>query len=310
MFQRLSSSWLFQKGYFQGVFWIILVSLTSSLNDVLMRLAGNRLPSMEVAFFRFLFATLTLLPLMIYQGKKAFATGRPLWHAGRAILGFGAVAFWCAGVSREPLAVASTMALTVPLFVLPMAVLFLKEHVGLQRTLATLAGFGGIWIIINGNHGEDFFMQILRMENGSLFLIAAAILFALSDILNKKLVSKESDMTLLFYFALGTSLCGALPAYMVWVEPAAVELFWLLCLGLGGNLILFFLLKAFAATDVSALAPYRYVELLFAGAFGWAIFQEMPTSATLLGAAVIIPSTFLIAYYESRARKNASPQAA
>ncbi|MBN9343754.1 MAG: hypothetical protein BGO76_01320 [Caedibacter sp. 38-128] len=298
---NLSSNWFARKGYLQGVFWIVLVCLISNLNDILMRLAGTRLPSMQISFFRFFFAFLTLIPFMIVRGKEAFMTAQPGFHLLRAILGFGAVAFWCTGVGKAPLAVVSTIALTVPIFVLPMAFLLLKENVGWQRTTATLAGFAGILVIIKGTAGEEALLSSLyHLDNGSVFLIAAAILFALSDILNKKMVHQESPLTMLFYFAAGTSLLGAIPAAMVWETPTLTELLYLFCLGAGGNLILYFLLKAFAATDVSALAPYRYVELIFATFFGYILFHEIPTEMTLLGAAIIVPSTFAIAYYETR----------
>ena len=299
-----AQSWFFKPGYAQGVFWIVIVAIISSMNDVLMRLTGSRLPSMEIAFFRFFFAFLTLLPIMAKQGKQAFETSRPLLHLLRAILGFGAVAFWCTGVSMVPLAVVSTLALTIPLFVLPMAIVFLKEQVGWQRAAATLSGFFGIAIIMNGaTEAQDILNSLQSLDNGTLFLTAATILFALSDILNKKMVVKESTLTMLFYFAAGTAMCGVIPAYMVWEAPNLTELFYLFCLGAGGNLILFCLLKAFAATDVSALAPYRYVELIIACFFGFILFGEIPSMATLMGAAVIIPSTFAIAYYETRHQK-------
>ena len=299
------TGWFNRTGYLQGVFWIILVAFISSSNDVFMRLTGTRLPSMQISFLRFFFAFMTLIPFMVFQGKQSFYTSRPALHVLRGVLGFGAIAFWCAGVSIVPLAVVSTLALTIPLFVLPMAVVFLGEHVKWQRVAATLTGFFGIAIIVNGTgQTQDTFYSVQSLDKGPLFLIAATILFALSDILNKKMVVKESTLTLLFYFAIGTSICGVVPAYMVWHAPTWMELIYLFCLGAGGNLILYCLLKAFAATEVSALAPYRYVELFFACFFGWMLFNEIPTITTLLGALVIIPSNFAIAYYETRQQRS------
>lgn len=301
----VSLNWFTRKGYLQGVFWIVLVCLISNLNDIIMRLAGTRLPSIQVSFFRFFFAFLTLIPFMVTRGKTAFVTFQLEFHLLRAILGFGAVAFWCTGVSKVPLAVISTIALTIPIFVLPMAFILLKENIGWQRIAATLTGFAGIFVIIKGTTGDEALLNSLyHFDNASLFLIAAAVLFALSDILNKKMVHQESPLTMLFYFAAGTSLFGAVPAALVWTSPTMTELFYLFCLGVGGNLILYFLLKAFAATDVSALAPYRYVELIFASFFGYFLFNEIPTKMTLLGVTIIVPSTFAIAYYETRQQVN------
>lgn len=297
-------SWFHAKGYAQGVFWIICVSLISNGNDILMRLLGSNLPSMEIAFFRFFFAALLLLPIMLYKGLDSFKTSRPVWHISRGILGFGAVASWCYGVGKAPLALVATIALTVPLFVLPMAALLLKERVGWQRLIATLLGFIGILIIVYPDFQASGFDTDDVFNIGVVYLLMAALLFAVSDIVNKFMVSKESQLTLLFYFAVVTSIAGAYPAYKVWVDPSLSEIGLLLLLGAGGNLILYCLLKAFSAVDVSALAPYRYVELIFASGFGFLIFGEIPEIYTLLGAAIIVPSTFAIAYYETHKTKD------
>lgn len=296
--------WLNSKGYAQGVFWIILVSLISNSNDIVMRFLGTRLPSMEIAFFRFFFATLILLPIMAYKGIGSFKTSRPLLHIARGILGFGAIACWCYGVTKVPLAIVSTIALTVPLFVLPMAIIFLRENVGWQRVIATFTGFVGILIIVYPDINLNEISSVNLSSFGILYLLSAAILFALSDILNKAMVSKESQLTLLFYFALVTTISGAIPAYNVWVQPNLPELGLLLALGMGGILILYCLLKAFSAIDVSALAPYRYVELISATCFGYLLFGEIPTGHALGGAVLIVASTFIIAYYETHKEKK------
>ncbi len=308
--------WLHSKGYAQGVFWITLVALCSNSNDIITRLVGHRLESVQIAFFRVFFATLLLLPVMFAHSSKLFRTRYALLHTARAVMGFIAVSCWCYGVRHVPLAVVSVIALTVPLFVLPMAALFLREQVGWQRTAATLCGFLGILIIalpslLQSLMGESYNTNMLGMTA----LTLAALFFAASDILNKKVAGKENHLTVIFYFAAGTSLLGGLfvlffyaatsagilhhlPALLVWRMPTPAETASLFLLGLGGNAILYFLLKAFSATQVSALAPYRYLELIFAGGFGFLLFGEVPTPTDWLGIAVIVLATVAIARYE------------
>jgi S-adenosylmethionine uptake transporter len=294
-------SWFNKKGYFQGVFWIIMVALVSNTNDILMRLLGMSLPPMEIAFFRFLFATITLLPVMIYHGPSSFYTKRPILHCVRSVLLFGAIACWVMGLSMVHLVVASTLALTTNLFVLPMASVFLAEKVGWQRTVATLIGFIGVFIVVyESSVDKELVYDFMHSGNGAVYLIAATMMFALSDIVNKKFVGTESTLPMMFYIALGTTLIGLVPAYLVWVMPSLKQLFLLLLLGAGGNAILYCLLKAFSATDVSALSPYRYTELFSAGILGFIIFQEVPSPWTILAAALIIPCTFWIATVETK----------
>lgn len=298
------------SGYMRGVFWICMVCMTSALNDVLMREAGYRLPSMQVAFFRTFFALLTLLPVITYKGWHTIKTVQLNWHIVRSLLGFCAIALWCYGVSSVPLAIVSTVGHVIPLFVLVLAYFLLKEKIGWQRVVATLGGFSGILLIVCTSYSSQNSHESSPLFYGMVGLLFAALCFALSDIVNKKMVHEESHLSMLFYFALGTTLAGMVPAYKVWVDPTMTEILYLLALGAGGNMILFFLLKAFAATDVSALAPFRYVELLFALAFGYFLYGEIPNSWAWVGIGIIVPCTFAVMIYESNRRKETAEASA
>lgn len=291
--------WFNQKGYVQGLFWALLVCFISCLNDVMVKLAGNRLNPAQVAFFRFFFSTLTLLPFMLPKGKKAFETVHLKIHAIRSLLLFMAIAPWCYGVIALPLTLATTISFTTPLFVVVLAAIFLKESVGWQRALATFAGFLGILV--------SFHPTLEGFNLMALILVASTFMFATLDIINKKLlIADEGMLSMLFYSALGTTLLAAPLAFWQWQSPNLYELLCLITLGSGANLILFCLLKAFAATEVSALQPVRYVELLFSTLFGFLLFQEMPSWSTLMGASFIIPATLYIAYFETHQRRSAA----
>lgn len=291
------SSWFNSKGFLQGIFWMVLVCAISNMNDILTKYVGSRLSGVEVAFFRFFFSALWLLPFMLAQGKGSFRTKYPGVNFIRSLLLVLAVAPWCYGVAALPLTLATTISFTVPFFVLPLAKIFLKEQVGWQRCAATLFGFLGMLIILNPS-GSSFNPMVFA-------LIASTIMFASLDIINKKLLIKdESLLSMLFYSALGTAVLGLIPALLTWETPTLQELGFLALLGGGGSLILFCLLKAFAATEVSALQPFRYVEFILSAIFGFVIFQEFPTASTLLGALIIVPSTLYIAFYETRQQKK------
>ncbi|MDC0349268.1 DMT family transporter [Alphaproteobacteria bacterium] len=293
-----SSNWFLSAGYKQGVFWAVLTALVSISNDVITKFVGTRLNGLEISFFRFFFSMLTVLPFMIPHGWKAFKTQRADLHIWRAVIGVAAIALYVFSLIFLPLAEVTVFSFTQPLFFMPIAILFLREKVAMNRWIAGLFGFIGILIVIQP--GTMAFKMV------SLLPMGAAILFAMLDMLAKKMVAKESTTTLLFYFALGTAVAAFVPALYVWQAPTMVELFWLFCLGAGANLIQVCLFRAFAATDASSLVPFRYTELVFATAFGYLLFGELPSMTVYMGAAVIIASTLYLSYSEiRRSKKNA-----
>ena len=91
-----------------------------------------------------------------------------------------------------------------------------------------------------------------------------------------------------------TTIISIIPLVLNWKIPTFEDLFLLLILGAGSNVILFCLLKAYKIITVSSVAPLRYLELIFSIILGNIIFHEMPKNHLLLGAAIIIPSSFYI----------------
>jgi len=87
------------------------------------------------------------------------------------------------------------------------------------------------------------------------------------------------------------------------VTPTLPQLGLLALLGAGANLLLFCLLKSFSLVDASALAPFRYTELMWSAAVGALIFGEIPAVSTLVRTAVIIPSTLYVLWAENQKAK-------
>lgn len=190
--------WFMKKGYLQGAFWAMMICFVSVWNDVLMRFLGERLHVAEIIFFRFLFSMVTVVPLMMSRGLTLFKTNHPHLHVFRAFLGVGAFAACCYAVNVMPLSENTTIMFSQPLFFLPLAVLFLKEKVDGPRWIATLFGFAGLVLIIQP--GTETFHLV------TLVPMAAALQFALLDILAKKMVVTENTYSMLFYFAFGTTI--------------------------------------------------------------------------------------------------------
>ena len=187
------------------------------------------------------------------------------------------------------------MSFTVPIFVLVLAPFFLHERVTRPMWLATLMGFGGIVLVLSPSQWA--------FHSAALYLVLAAFLFGLLDIINKKYVTQEPLLCMLFYSNLVATVLLAWPALAAGPLPSTHALGWLLLLGVGSNLILYCLLKAFTLANASSLAPFRYLEWVISMAVGYVLFHELPTAHSYLGAAIIIPATLLIVYAQSQSQE-------
>jgi S-adenosylmethionine uptake transporter len=280
------------RSYFIGVSWFLLSLVSSSFNDVISKYAGVRLHSYEITFFRFLFGTMTLLPFVFFYGINTLKTSRPTVHFFRGVLLFLGIAGWTYGLTIAPVTTATVVSFTIPIFVLVLGVFFLSEKIIWQRWVVTLVAFLGLVLTLNTN-SDDFNPEVL-------VFVLAAVSFAILDIINKKFVIKESMISMLFYSAIITAVLALPFALQHWLAPTVEELILLFILGASANLILFFLLKAFALADATALAPYRYLELVLSASIAYIVFAEIPSEATIYGALVIIPSTLFIIYSEKQ----------
>lgn len=274
--------------YLIGISWFVLSLMVSNLNDVTAKYLGGNLHPTQVAFLRFLFGTISLLPLMFYHSATAFKTSRPLVHVARGTLLFFGISIWVFGLNHIHITAATIITFTIPLFILVLAPIFLGEKVSSRLWFATIIGFLGVLVMYNPMSAGFSLLSLL--------MLLSSLMFAALDIINKKFVIKESMLSMLFYSALVTTILGFYPAYLFW-QPITVQQFILLfALGACSNLILFFLLKAFSLVHASDVAPYRYLELVMSAFFGVVIFAEIPTIETLLGACIIIPTTLYVAY--------------
>lgn len=280
------------KLYFIGVGWFLLSLVSSSVNDVISKYVAIRLPSYEITFFRFFFAAITLLPFIFTNGPKSVKSEYLFIHLIRGLLLFLGSVAWTRGLSIAPVTTATIVSFMIPVFILIIGVFFLDERIIWQRWVVTLIAFFGLVVTLRPN-SDHFNPEIL------IFLFAA-ICFALLDVINKKFVIRESMFSMLFYSATVTAILTMPFALNYWLAPNLSELLLLFSLGASANLILFFLLKGFALVDATALAPYRYFELIISAIIAFLIFQELPGTATILGAIIIIPSTLFIIYSEQK----------
>lgn len=224
-------------------------------------------------------------------------------HAGRAVVGtLGMLCGFSASILL-PLAEATTLGFTTPLFAVILTALALRERVGLWRWTAVAVGFAGVVVIAQPGHVPISALgAVAGLGSG---LVVAIVSFQIRD-----LARTESPMSIVFYFALFGALIAA-PFLPFYLEAHSLHQ-WLVLIALGvvgtiGQLLLTASLRHGAVASVIIM---DYTSLIWATGYGWLIWDQLPPLATWLGAPAIIAAGLLIVWREHRLSRAISPPSA
>lgn len=291
--QNVSSYRLHRSSdYALAALWLLALNFISSSNDSLTFYLGQDLAPVQVAFIRAVVTVLSVLPFMLPRGLFYFRSRSLKMHTWRAVLGAAALGLNACAVVRVPLLKNTCISFTEPLLVLALAALFLREKIDAARLGCTLLGLLGILIVT--------YSDFATFNAWIIFPILSTLMYALITLIARKLSDEDPILTLLFYFGMGTSLLLFVPALATW-QPVSLKQWGLLTvLGINGNLVQVCMLKAFCTSDVSALMPLRYTELIFTFLFGYFLFHQVPVPATWIGSFIIVMSAMLITILERR----------
>jgi drug/metabolite transporter (DMT)-like permease len=274
--------------YFQGIAWFLMSLVICVSNDVLMKFLSREYAIGQILCLRYAFATAFLVAVSPTRVNLVKFTKRvPRLHVVRAIFLLSAMALYCRGLSRLPIAAVDSLNSVIPMFTLIFAHAFLREKIGKGNMIATILGFVGSLVVCEPTNAQF-------NTSAAVTLLASSALFAGLDVINKKFVSSEGVSPMVFYTAALTFVFSLPLAVFWWVWPSPTDICLFAALGAGANLLLHCLLKTFEKVDVSAVASLRYVELVLAALAGFAVFGEVPSKSTVVGSLIIISSTLYI----------------
>ena len=286
----------------RGALWMTAASMAFAVMIILIRVLTETFDPLQVVFFRCAFGLVAMLPWLIGHGIGALRTQRLGLHAIRATSGIFSMALWMTGLSLIPLAQATALSFTAPIFASVLAVIFLGEVMRVRRWSATVLGLIGTLIIIRP--GFEAFQPV------ALLVLASALIGSTSTIMVKIMARTDSTGTIVIYMVLFMTPLSLLPALLVWQAPNLVELGWAALLGLAGTLGHVCLTRALAAADATLVIPFDYLRLPAVALIALLAFGEVPSVWTWIGGAVIAASSIYMTLREARLRRAADPDPA
>ena len=257
-----------------------------SLMDVLVKWS-DAYPVGQVLFFR---GFCGIIPILFLIPRDRFLdfykTTRPLLHFKRCLSGLIALVAIFIALRNLPLATVVSITFAAPIFTTIFSIFLLKEKVGLYRWLAVLVGFVGIIVITEpGFSSLNFYYIYPIIFCLGLSYVAIAI---------RKLSTTEPVWLISFFFSFSIAILGLLSLFQGWVMPNFLDLFLLSMVGILGGLANLWLSQSYKYSEVSLVTPLKYLALVFAIIFGYFIWSEVPTLKTLIGALLVILSSFII----------------
>lgn len=277
----------------------LLAATCLSLMTVFIKLSADQgIATPELMFWRQAFAIpVVLMFIAATTGRAAFKTKRPGLHISRSLMGLFAMAFTFSSYIMLPLAEATTLGFTVPIFATILAALILKEPTGKHRWGAVIAGFIGVLIVVQPGDGH---IPIIGVAIG----LASALMIGCNSLLIRSMGKTESPATTVFYFS-AISFVVMLPFLFIYGQSHDVTgWFYLLAIGTLGGVGQIALTSSLRLAPISVTVAMDYVTLLWSTLAGWLVWNDLPPTTTWIGAPIIVASGLYIALREHRLSLN------
>jgi drug/metabolite transporter (DMT)-like permease len=265
---------------------------------ILIRHLSQTFDPLQVVFFRNLFGLLAMLPWLARQGVGALRTQRLGLHVLRAAIGIVSMVCWFTALSLMPLAEATALSFTAPIFASVLAVLFLGEVMRLRRWTATAAGLLGTLIIVRP--GFEAFQPV------ALLAIGSAVIGGVGTILVKVMARTESAGSIVTYMVLFATPLSLVPALLVWQTPTLEELGWAALLGLAASFGHVCLTRALASADATLVVTFDYLRLPAVAVLAYLLFGEVPGFWIWVGGTIIAASGLYVIHREATLRREAA----
>ncbi len=261
-----------------------------SLMSALAKLAGASVPLFEVVLARSVVVAV-LSGIAVVRSGEGFRGREPRLLLVRGVLGFGALSSFYYAVVHLPLADATVLQFTNPVWTAFAAALFLGEMIGPREALLGLASLGGVVMVARPSFlfGHASALDPLAVGVG----LFGALLTGAAYVVVRRLRA-ESPMLIVFYFA-AVAVVASIPMVVARpVVPSPRILLVLLGVGLAAHVGQAFLTWAFRLEEAGRTSAVGYLQIVFAAGWGFLLFDEIPDVWTWSGAAVVVLSTLVL----------------
>lgn len=261
----------------KGLTYILLATFAFALMNILAKSLSDFHP-MQVVFFRAIGTFVFVLPYMIIN-KISLVGNRKGLLLLRAIMGFLSLSTFFWAVQRIPLGSAISIRYVGPIFSSLLGYSILKEKVNALQWASLLFAFSGVLLLKGLDTRVDLFTFIL--------VLISALLVGIVFITIRLLTKTEDIFTIIFYF-MATCVIGSLFFIPYWRMPEGIEWLFSISIGIFGLIGQVLMTSAFKYEEASTLAPFKYMELVYALIIGFFFLGEIHSITSIVAMCIII----------------------
>ena len=278
----------------RGVLWMLFAMLLFANVNAITKLLTQTYPVTQVVWARFFFHVVLLVVLFRERIPARLASrglGLQLLRSG---LMLATTVLIFVAVHLNPLVETSAMLAIAPVMLTALSWPLLREAVGARRWIAVAVAFAGALVIIRPGAAV--------MQPAVLVALAAAAVLSLYHATTRLVARRDAVLTTVLHTPLAGFVVSSAAVPFVWTTPGAVDWLLMVALGLFGVGAHFALIKAFDAAPAATVAPFYYVGILWAAAYGFFLFGDVPDAWVVSGSTVIVASGLYIFRREQAGR--------
>lgn len=281
---------------FLAISCLTISAFLFSIMGICIRYASQTVDNYTIVFFRNFVGLMLFLPFIMKQGTSFVKTEKLWMHTWRSLVGLAAMYGFFYAIAHLKLSNAMVFTYSSPIFIPLIAWLFLKKRITKAMLMAAALGFLGVFCVAKPDQGLWNWVSAIG--------IASSLLASMAFVTVRALTKTEPPERIVFYFCLIGSLLSAIPMFWVWRPYALKELFFLIAAGILANVSQIFMSHAYRLAPAGQIAPVNYMAIIFAGVWGFFLWQETPDFYSLFGFGLILLAIILCSPLSQRQRKS------
>ena len=283
------------RNLFLAIGCLTISALLFSVMGICIRYASHSVDNYTIVFFRNVVGLILFLPFIFKQGTGFVKTEKLWMHTWRSIVGLAAMYGFFYAIAHLKLSNAMVFTYSSPIFIPVIAWLFLKEKITIAMICAAVLGFIGVFCVAKPDQGLLNWISVIG--------IASSLLASMAFVTVRALTQTEPPERIVFYFCLIGSTLSVIPMFWVWRSYHLQELLFLIGAGILANVSQIFMSHAYRLAPAGQIAPVNYMAIIFAGVWGFLLWNEVPDLYSVIGFCIILLAILLCSPLTQRQRK-------